>query len=109
MKADTNYHFFASQLIAQSKSAAYVRDQMGHSGIKVTFDTYGHVSPDLGKKTSARHKRTMADAMVRPDTEGGVSNPSAMNRAGRNNHRLMSWLRGTATRRAYSRCHSVLN
>ena len=33
-------HFFASQLIAQGETAAYVRDQMGHSSIKVTFDTY---------------------------------------------------------------------
>jgi integrase len=26
-------HFFASQLIAQGETAAYVRDQMGHSSI----------------------------------------------------------------------------
>jgi integrase len=37
-------HFFASQLIAQSETTAYFRDQMGHSSIiKVTFDTYGHL------------------------------------------------------------------
>jgi integrase len=36
-------HFFASQLIANGETAAYVRDQMGHSSIKVTFDTYGHL------------------------------------------------------------------
>jgi integrase len=35
-------HFFASQLIANGETAAYVRDQMGHSSIHVTFDTYGH-------------------------------------------------------------------
>jgi integrase len=38
-------HFFASQLIANGETAAYVRDQMGHSSIKVTFDTYGHLFP----------------------------------------------------------------
>jgi len=32
-------HFFASELIANGETAAYVRDQLGHSSIKVTFDT----------------------------------------------------------------------
>ena len=36
-------HFFASQLIANGETAAFVRDQMGHSSIQVTFDTYGHL------------------------------------------------------------------
>ena len=44
-------HFFASQLIAQGETAAYVRDQMGHSSIKVTFDTYGHLFPDEEDRT----------------------------------------------------------
>ena len=39
--AGTRYHdlrhFFASQLIANGETAAYVRDQMGHSGIHVTL------------------------------------------------------------------------
>lgn len=38
-------HFFASMLIAQGNSAKYVQDQMGHSSIQVTFDTYGHLFP----------------------------------------------------------------
>jgi integrase len=38
-------HFFASMLIAQGESAKYVQDQMGHSSIQVTFDTYGHLFP----------------------------------------------------------------
>ena len=37
--------FFASQLIGQGETPARVRDQMGHSSIKVTFDTYGHLFP----------------------------------------------------------------
>jgi integrase len=37
--------FFVSQLIAQGETAAYVRDQMGHSSINVTLDTYGHLFP----------------------------------------------------------------
>jgi integrase len=38
-------HFFASMLIAQGESAKYIQDQMGHSSIQVTFDTYGHLFP----------------------------------------------------------------
>ncbi len=68
-------HFFASQLIAQGETAAYVRDQMGHSSIKVTFDTYGHLFPGRGKEASARYEKSMADARVRQKAEAGVSNP----------------------------------
>jgi integrase len=37
--------FFASTLMAQGESAKHVCDQMGHSSIQVTFDTYGHPDP----------------------------------------------------------------
>ncbi|HYK58019.1 MAG TPA: site-specific integrase [Bryobacteraceae bacterium] len=55
-------HFFASQLIANGETAAYVRDQMGHSSIKVTFDTYGHLFPGRGKEASDRYEKAMRDA-----------------------------------------------
>ena len=55
-------HFFASQLIANGETAAYVRDQMGHSSIKVTFDTYGHLFPGRGKDASDRYEKAMRDA-----------------------------------------------
>jgi len=72
-------HFFASQLIAQGETAAYVRDQMGHSSIKVTFDTYGHLFPGRGKEASARYEKSMADARARHHkTETSVSNPLAI-------------------------------
>jgi integrase len=32
-------HFFASQLIAQGETPAYVRDQMGHASTQITLDT----------------------------------------------------------------------
>ena len=48
-------HFFASQLIANGETAAFVRDQMGHSSIQVTFDTYGHLFPGRGKEASGRY------------------------------------------------------
>jgi integrase len=38
-------HSFATALIQQGEGLAYVRDQMGHSSIKVTVDIYGHLVP----------------------------------------------------------------
>ncbi len=76
--AGTRFHdlrnFFASQLIAQGETAAYVRDQMGHSSIKVTFDTYGHLFPSRGKEANARYEKSIADAKVRHNAKASVSN-----------------------------------
>jgi len=38
-------HTFASLLIGQGESLAYVRDQLGHHSIQITVDTYGHLVP----------------------------------------------------------------
>ena len=38
-------HTYASLLIAQKESLAYIRDQLGHGSIKITVDTYGHLVP----------------------------------------------------------------
>lgn len=38
-------HTFASLLIGQGESLAYVREQMGHHSIALTVDTYGHLVP----------------------------------------------------------------
>ncbi len=38
-------HTFGSLLIEAGAPLTYVRDQMGHSSIKVTVDTYGHMVP----------------------------------------------------------------
>jgi len=38
-------HTFASRLIQNGESLAYVKEQMGHSSIKITVDTYGHLVP----------------------------------------------------------------
>jgi integrase len=68
-------HFFASQLIANGETAAFVRDQMGHSSIQVTFDTSGHLFPGRGKEASGRYEKAMEQA--RGKTEPVVSNPLA--------------------------------
>jgi Phage integrase family len=38
-------HTFGSLLIQGGASLAYVKDQMGHSSIQITVDTYGHLIP----------------------------------------------------------------
>jgi integrase len=47
--AQRNLHFlrhtFASLLLQQGESLKYVQEQLGHSSIKMTCDTYGHLIP----------------------------------------------------------------
>jgi integrase len=38
-------HTFATLLIQNGESLAYVRDQLGHSSIQITVDVYGHLVP----------------------------------------------------------------
>jgi integrase len=38
-------HTFGSLLIQQGASLTYVKEQMGHSSIQITVDTYGHLIP----------------------------------------------------------------
>jgi integrase len=38
-------HTFASLLIQNRESLAYVRDQLGHASIRLTVDTYAHLQP----------------------------------------------------------------
>jgi integrase len=43
-------HTFGGLLIQSGAPLTYVRDQMGHSSIKITVDVYGHLIPgaDIG-------------------------------------------------------------
>jgi integrase len=43
-------HSYASLLIEQGESLAYIRDQMGHHSIQVTVDIYGHLVPGANKE-----------------------------------------------------------
>ena len=61
-------HTFGSHLIQDGASLAYVKDQMGHSSIQITVDTYGHLVPGaninwvdaLDKKSSPQQNATEA-------------------------------------------------
>jgi integrase len=55
-KADLHYirvhdlrHTFASLLIQNGESLAYVKEQMGYHSITITVDTYGHLVPEGNK------------------------------------------------------------
>jgi integrase len=60
-------HTYASLLIAQGESLAYVRDQMGHHSIKVTVDTYGHLVPGGNKAAVDRLDEPTAATIRNPD------------------------------------------
>ena len=47
-------HSFASILIQQGESLAYVKEQMGHHSIQITVDIYGHLAPEGNKSAVDR-------------------------------------------------------
>jgi len=47
-------HTFASLLLQQGESVTYVRDQLGHSSIKMTVDVYGHLVPGANRQAVDR-------------------------------------------------------
>jgi Site-specific recombinase XerD len=61
-------HSFASALIGNGASLAYVKEQMGHHSIKVTVDTYGHLIPGANRAEVNK----LDDAGTR-----GIRNPAA--------------------------------
>jgi Phage integrase family len=65
-------HFFASHMIAQGETPAHVRDQMGHSSIKVTFDTYGHLFPGSGRQAAGRFEESMKKARTKTEPNGST-------------------------------------
>ena len=42
-------HSFASLLIGQGENLVYIKDQLGHSSIQITVDTYGHLIPSSNR------------------------------------------------------------
>src|SRR5262245_5062207 len=53
------WHTFASLLIQNGESLAYVKEQMGHSSIKITVDVYEHLVP--GANRQAMNRLPVAD------------------------------------------------
>ena len=53
-------HFRASMLIASGANPKEVQTEMGHSSIKVTYDTYGHLFPE-----DRAHRQRRAEEIAR--------------------------------------------
>jgi integrase len=47
-------HTFASLLIGNGESLAYVKEQLGHHSIQITVDTYGHLIPGANRQAVNR-------------------------------------------------------
>jgi integrase len=63
-------HFFASLLISQGFSSKYVCDQLGHSSIQVTFDTYGHLFPKAREEASDRLQKVIREGRQKAIASG---------------------------------------
>lgn len=49
-------HTFASILISQGHDPTYVRDQMGHANVAVTFATYAHLFDPVSRREEGRRR-----------------------------------------------------
>jgi integrase len=57
-------HSYASWLIQNKESLAYVRDQLGHSSIQITVDLYGHLVPGENREAVNRLDATQPAQLV---------------------------------------------
>jgi len=72
-------HTFGSLLIQDGASLAYVKDQMGHSSIQITVDTYGHLIPGaninwvdgLDRRATPQQNATQAQLNTEESDEAG--------------------------------------
>ncbi len=64
-------HSFASILIQQKESLAYVKEQMGHHSIQMTMDLYGHLAPDGNKSAVDKLDSVDFDTVGRNQTQPG--------------------------------------
>jgi integrase len=47
-------HSHASQLVRMNESLKVISARLGHSGIGITADTYGHLYPDAQKEAAKK-------------------------------------------------------
>lgn len=61
-------HFHASHYISLGANPLEIRDRMGHSSIKVTYDIYGHLfEDDLARANRQTHAETMSAQLLGDD------------------------------------------
>ncbi len=61
-------HTFASLLIQNGESLAYVKEQLGHASIKMTVDVYGHLVPGANRQAVNR----LPSLTTRPSQKASV-------------------------------------
>jgi integrase len=59
-------HTFATLLLQQGESPAYVRDQLGHHSIQMTMDFYGHLVARSNKVAANDLVNSIDDTSIRP-------------------------------------------
>ena len=57
-------HTFASLMIQNGESLAYIKDQLGHSSIKMTVDVYGHLVPGANRAAVNRLPSNIPNAIA---------------------------------------------
>ena len=70
-------HTYASLLIDQGENPKYIQNQMGHSSINITFDTYGHLMKDTNQEAASKLGDTIfksGSKMVAEAKKGGGRN-----------------------------------
>jgi hypothetical protein len=94
-------HTFASLLLQQGESPAYVQRQLGHASIQLTVDTYGKWLPmgnkpavnrldePSGSKVVAKKESEVPDTLETPDSIGGPSRTRTLDPL------IKSWLHPT--------------
>ena len=68
-------HTFASLLLQQGESPAYVQRQLGHASIQLTVDTYGKWLP-MGNKAAVNRLDDPSGSKVVAKTESGAPESS---------------------------------
>jgi integrase len=79
-------HTFGSLLIQAGASLTYVKEQMGHSSIQVTVDTYGHLIPGadiswidgLDRRTTPQQIATQAQLQTEECSEPHPNGPESI-------------------------------
>ena len=67
-------HTYATILLMDHYSPAYVQKQLGHHSISMTVDIYGHWIPGEGKKDLGKtfKSKRAPEALLKSDENGGL-------------------------------------
>jgi integrase len=66
-------HTFASLLIQNGESLAYVKDQLGHASIKMTVDFYGHLVPGANRDYVSGKKCYLSATIIKTVHSGTLN------------------------------------